>query len=164
MRFFISVPYDMVIEPDRQLMQASAVANQGLPRINGCPSSCDLGCKNKKLAGYSQESTVIMRSSKIPSGLIVDLSASYKMVGVGLRLASPSFLTVSIVITLIVSPKSISMLGICVHPICTMTVGFPRSSYLAKRVFPIINADNFPMTWTVEGSLGFLPGFFVHRS
>ena len=146
MRLFISVPSDMVIDPDRQLMQASAVANQGLPRINGCPPSYDLGCKTKNSAGYSHESTEIMRSSNIPSGLIVDQFASSKMVGVGLRLVSPSFLIVSMVTTLIVAPKSTSTLGIYVLPICIVTVEFPRSSYFSKRVFPIINSDNFPMT------------------
>ena len=138
MRFLVSVPSDMVIDLDRQLMQALVVANQGLPRINGCPPSYDLGCKTNKLAGYSQESTEMMRSSKIPSGLMVDLLANSKMVGVGLRLVSPSFLIVSIVMTLIATPKSTSMLGICVCPICTVTVGFPGSSYLAKRVFPLL--------------------------
>ena len=72
----------MVIDPNRQLMQASAMANQGLLRISGCPSSCDLGCKTKKSIGYSHESTETKRSSNIPSGLIVDLSASSRMVGV----------------------------------------------------------------------------------
>ena len=146
MRFFISVPSDMVIDLDRQLMQASAIASQGLPRINGCPPSYDLGCKTKKSVGYCLESNELTRSSKIPSGLIVDLSASSKMVGVGLRLVSPSFHTVSMVMTLIDAPKSIGTLGICVLPICTLTVGFPGSSYLDKRVFPIINSYNFPMT------------------
>ena len=94
----------------------------------------------------------------------MDLSASSKTVGVGLRLVSPSFLTVSIVMTLIATPKSTSMLGICVCPIYIVTVGFLGSSYLANRVFPVINADNFPMMWTVGRSLGFFPGFFVHKS
>ena len=164
MRLLVSVPSDMVIYPDRQLMQASAVANQGLPRINGCPPSCNLGCKTKKSARYSHESTEMTRSSRIPSGLMVDLSTSSKTVGVGLRLVSSSFLIVLIVMTLIATPKSTSLLGICVCPICIVTVGFPGSSYLANKVFHVINADNFPMTWTVGGSLGFLPGLFVHRS
>ena len=81
MRFFVLVPSDMVIDTDRQLMQASAVANQGLPRISGCPPSYDLGCKTKKSVGYSQESTEMTRSSKIPSGLMVDLSSSSKWWG-----------------------------------------------------------------------------------
>ena len=92
MRFFVSVQYDMVIDPDRQLMQESFVANQGIPRISGCPPRCDLGCKTKKSTGYSQESTKMMRSSKILSGLMVDLSACSKMVGVGLRLVTQVFL------------------------------------------------------------------------
>ena len=134
MRFFISVPYDMVIDPDRQLMQASVVANQGLPRINGCPPRCDLRCKTKKLARYSQESTEITRSSKIPSGLIVDLFPSSKMVGVGLRLVSPSFLTVSIVIILIATPKSTNTLGIYMRPINTVS-GIPRVVVFGQEGF-----------------------------
>ena len=100
MRFLVLVPLDMVIDLDRKLMQALAVANQGLSKINGCPPSCDFGCKTKKSAGYSHESTEMTRSSRIPSGLMVDLSASSKTVGVGLRLVSSSFLMVSIVMTL----------------------------------------------------------------
>ena len=73
----------MVIDPDQLLMQASAVANKGLPRISWCPPSYDLGFKTKKSVGYSHESTETTMSSNIPSGLIVDLSASSRMVGVG---------------------------------------------------------------------------------
>ena len=83
MRLLVSVPSDIVMDPDRQLLQASAVANQGLPRINGCPPSYDFGCNTKKSAGYSHESTEMTRSSRIPLGLMVDLSANSKMVGVG---------------------------------------------------------------------------------
>ena len=146
MRILVFVSSDIVMDPDRQLMQASAVANQGLPRINGCPPNCDLGCNTKKSAGYSHESTEMTRSSRIPSGLMVDLSANSKIVGVGLRLVSPSFLTVSIVITLIAAPRSTSTLGICVCPICTVTVGLPGSPYLVTGYFPVIKADKFPMT------------------
>ena len=71
------------MEPDRQVMQESTVANQVLPNINECPPSYDLGCKTKKSKGYSHESTETTRSSKIPLGLIVDLFASSRMVGVG---------------------------------------------------------------------------------
>ena len=145
-------------------MQASVVANQGLPRISGCPPSYELGCKTKKSTRYSHESTETMRSSKIPSGLIVDLSASSRMVGVGRRLVSPSFRTISMVITLIAAPRSTNTFSIYVFPICTVIVGFPGSSYLARRVFPIISSNSFPMAWTVGRSLGFLPGFLTHRS
>ena len=144
-------------------MQASVVANQDLPKISRCPPSCELGCKTKKLVGYSHESTKMTRSSKIPLGLIVDLSPSYKMVGVGKRLVIPSFHIVSMDITLIATPRSTSTFSICVFLICTVTVGFLGSSYLARRVFPIINLDSFPKTWTMGGSLGFLPGFLTHK-
>ena len=146
MRFLVSMPLDMVMDLDRQLMQASAVANQCLPRINGCPPSYDFGCKTKKSAGYSHESTEMMRSSRIYLVLMVYRSTISKTVGAGLILVSPSFLTVSIVMTLIAAPKSTSTLGIYVCPICTVTVGFPGLSYLVTGVFPVINADSFPMT------------------
>ena len=154
----------MAIDRDQQPMQASVVAIQGLPRISGCPPSYDLGCKTKKSAGYSHESTEATRSSNIPSGLIVDLSTSSRMVGVGRILVSPSFRTISMVIMLIAAPISTDTLNICVFLTCRVTVGFLGSSYLARRVFPIINSDSFPMTWTVGGSLGFLPGFLTQGS
>ena len=151
----------MVIDPNRQLMQASVVASQGIHRISECPPSCDLGYKTKKLVGYSHNSTKPTRSSKIPSGLIVDMSANSRMVGVGLRFVNPHFCIVYIVITLMATPRYNSTFGIYVFPIFTMTLGFPRSSYLARRFFPIINLDSFPMTWTVGGSPGFIPSFLT---
>ena len=73
----------MVLEPDRQLIKASAVPSQGLPRIRGCPPNLVLGCNTTKSAGYSQESTEMTKSSNTPSGWIVDQSASSRIVGVG---------------------------------------------------------------------------------
>ena len=55
-------PSDMVIDTDRQLMQASTMDNQGLLRINGCTPSYDFSCKTKKSVGYSHESTEMTRS------------------------------------------------------------------------------------------------------
>ena len=87
------------MDPNLHIKHASDVANHGLPKINGCPPSYDLGCKTKKSAGYSQESTEMTRSSRIPSVLMVDLSAGSEIVGVGLILVIPSFLTASDVMT-----------------------------------------------------------------
>ena len=93
-------------------MYASIVAIHGLPKINGCPPSCDLGYKTTKPVGYSHESTETSRSSTIHSGLIVDLSSISSMVGVGLRLVNPSFFKVSMVITFIEGPKPTKTLDI----------------------------------------------------
>ena len=73
-------------------MYAYVVASHGLPKINGCPPRYDLGYKRTKSTGYSHDSMKTNRSSRIPSGLIVDLSTIANMVEVGLRLASPNFL------------------------------------------------------------------------
>ena len=51
------------MSPDLQLMKASTVSNQGLPRINGCPPKLFLGFQNMKSTGYSQESKDVQISS-----------------------------------------------------------------------------------------------------
>ena len=60
-----------------------------------------------KSAGYSRESKVTMIFSIIPSRVTVELSASYKMVGVGLNPSICNFFIVSLVITFIVALISI---------------------------------------------------------
>ena len=44
------------MSPDLQLIKASAMANQGLPNMSGCPPILFLGVKIMKSTGYSQES------------------------------------------------------------------------------------------------------------
>ena len=63
-------------------MKPPTVANQGLPRINGCPHKLFLGVKIMKLIGYSQEYKDTQTSSNTPSSLITDLSANCNSVGV----------------------------------------------------------------------------------
>ena len=75
----------MSILPDLHPMKASAVSNQGLPRISGCPRRLDFGCSTMKSTGYSQESKETVISSKTPSGVILDLSTYSKTIVVGLR-------------------------------------------------------------------------------
>ena len=76
------------MSPDLQLMKASAVASQGLPKIRGCPPRLFLGVKIIKSTGYSQESRETGISSNTPSSLMIDLSASCSKVGVKRRLGS----------------------------------------------------------------------------
>ena len=105
-RFLMALPSEIVMEHDLHLMYASVVAIHSLPKINRCPPSYDLGCKTTKYVGYSHESTETTTSSTTPYGLMVDLSDISRIVGVGLRLASPSCFKVSKVITIIDAPKS----------------------------------------------------------
>ena len=110
--FLMVLPSEIVMDLDLQLMYASVVASHGLPKINGCLPSCELGCKTTKSAGYSHESTETTTSSTTPSLMQVDLSAISSMVGVGLILASLIYFKVSIVITFIDVPKSTKKLDI----------------------------------------------------
>ena len=70
------------MSPDLQPMKASALANQGLPIINGCPPKLFLGVKTTKSIGYSIESKDTQTYSNTPSCLITDLSANCNKVGV----------------------------------------------------------------------------------
>ena len=54
--FFVEHPSEINISPDLQLMNASAVVNQSLPTINGCPPKLFLRVKIINSTGYSQES------------------------------------------------------------------------------------------------------------
>jgi hypothetical protein len=130
----------------RQLMNASTVANQGLPKIKGCPPKLDLGCRIMKSTGYSQESRETMMSSITPSCLIFYLSASSNTVGVGRRLPMFKFCIVSIVMTFIVAPKSIRVFGIEKLLIKIVTIGIPGSTYFSEMTLVVIKLANFPIT------------------
>lgn len=82
------------------------MASQGLPKINGCPSSQFLGFIIKKSAGYFQESTDTMTSDSVPSGRTTDQLASSNKVEVGSTDIIPSFLQVVVVKILIIAPRS----------------------------------------------------------
>ena len=60
-----------------------------------------------KFVGYSRESKVTTMFSIIPSGVIVELSASCRIVGVALNHSIFSFFIVSLVMTFIEAPRSI---------------------------------------------------------
>jgi hypothetical protein len=128
---------------DLQLMNALVVANQGLPKIKGCPSRRVLGCSTRKSAGYSQESTDKMVSSRTPYRRILDQSMSFNTMGVGLMLVSPNNSAVSLVMMFISTPISLRVLGMIIFPIWMVILGFQGSSYLTSVVFPIMSSDNF---------------------
>ena len=88
-------------------MHASAVANQGLPKINGYPPRVPLGDSTTKSKQKSKESKVTMISSIIPSGLTVELSANWSIVGVSINPIILSLNKTSLVMVLIDAPKSI---------------------------------------------------------
>jgi hypothetical protein len=80
--------------------------------------------------GYSQDASVTLTSSKLPSGLMTHLSANSIMVWLGLNWFIWSFFIVSKGITLINSPKSMSVFGKEIPLISIVTTRFPRSLYL----------------------------------
>ena len=87
------------------------MASQGLPKINGCPSSRVLGFIIRKSVGYSQESIETMTSRSVPSGLTIDRSANSSKVEVGSIDVMPSFWQVVVVKMLIAAPRSAKALG-----------------------------------------------------
>jgi len=87
------------------------VVSQGLPKINGCPSSQVLGFIIRKLVGYSQESTETMTSCSVPSALTTDWSANFSKVEMGSTDVMPSFWQVVVVKMLIAVPRSTKALG-----------------------------------------------------
>ena len=60
-----------------------------------------------KFLGYSRESRNTTMSSIIPSGLTIELSASYRIVGVALNPSVFNFFIVSLVMIFIAAPRSI---------------------------------------------------------
>jgi hypothetical protein len=84
----------------------------------------------KKSIGYSQEARVTVTSSRLPAGLMTDLSANSIMVWVGLNWLIWRFFIVSKGITLIATHKSMSVFGREMPLISTVTTRFPRSLYL----------------------------------
>ena len=82
MNFLVEFQSEIYISPDLHLMNASAVANQGLPNISGFPPRFLFGVRIIKSAGYSKESKDTEIFSNTSSSLITDLSGNYSNVGV----------------------------------------------------------------------------------
>lgn len=142
----VIVPFDIIMFLGLQPMNASVVANHGLPKISGYPARLAFGCKAMKSEGHSHESNAMTKFSMIPLGFTVDLFANYKTIGVGLRLANRSSCIVSLVMTLKAIPKSIKVFLIRVPFILTSTTGFLGFVYLGTIIFPSIMSARFHKT------------------
>ena len=80
-----------------------------------------------KSIGYFQEAIVTTTSSRVPIGLMTDLSAISKMMGAGLSPGNYNYVIVSYVMEFISVPKSTSVLGRSTMFISMVTMGFPGS-------------------------------------
>ena len=136
----------MVMSPDRQPIQASIVASNDFPRLRGYPLSLLLTSMTMKFLGYSQYLMLIVISSSIPYSQIVDVSTSCNTVIVGL-IKDCKFRSniISFVITLIVDPKSMRLLGIGFFLIFILTTRIPGYRYLGLIALPDIRS----MRWTI---------------
>ena len=65
---------------------------------------------------------------------------------------------------LIAAPKSTKAFAKVFPLICTVTIGFPGSSYLTGVSFPDNKSNRVPTTWTLGLFVIFLLGFFIHNS
>ena len=71
---------------------------------------------------------------------------------------------VSLVITLMVAPRSIKVWDMMVPLMWTSTTGLPGSKYFGQITCPNIRSDSCPMTLVVEASLFRLPGCLKYFS
>ena len=105
-----------------------------------------------------------MTPCSVPSGLTTDRSASSNKVEVGSTDVMPNFLQVVVVKILIIAPKSTKSFENLCPLICTVTIGFPGSSYLIGASLLDNRSDKVPTTWTVGLFVILLLGFFIHSS
>ena len=89
-----------------------------------------------------------MTSCSVPSGLTTDRSASSSKVEVGSTDIMPSFWQVVVVKMLIAAPRSTKAFEKVCPLMCTVTIGFPGSSYLTGVSFYDNKLDKVPTTWT----------------
>jgi ABC-type microcin C transport system permease subunit YejB len=110
-RFFTTIPQEIVMLHVGHPMYASIVAIHGCPNINECPSSLILGLITRKSTRNSQDSIDIDISSKVATGLTTDLSSSSNIAEVGFKEVIPRILQVLVVRILMASPKYTSVFG-----------------------------------------------------
>ena len=128
--------FAIVIFPYLQLMYASIVSNQGLPKIRGWLLSFYFVLNTMKSVEYSHEFIHTMISSRIPFGHNVELSTNCKTVVVCLNNGCIFNLSiVSFVITFIVAPRSINVFGIDRLLIFIVIVVLIGSTYLGFKTF-----------------------------
>ena len=76
----------------------------------------------------------------------------------------PSFWQVVVFKILIIAPKSTKAFEKVCPLICTITIGFPRPSYLTGASLPDNGSDKVPTTWNVGLFVILLLGFLIHSS
>jgi len=87
-----------------------------------------------------------MTSCSVPFGRTTDRSTSSNKVEVSSTDVMPSFWQVVVVKILIVAPRSTKAFEKDCPLICTVTIGFPKSSYLTGVSFPDNKSDRVPTT------------------
>ena len=65
---------------------------------------------------------------------------------------------------LITTPRSTKAFENVCPLICTVTIGFPGSSYLTGVSFPDNKSDKVPMTWNLGLFVTVLLDFLIHSS
>ena len=100
----------------------------------------------------------------IPSGLVIDLSASSRSVVIGSKVDMPSFLQAPVVRMLMAAPRSTNVFRNDQPEICTVTMGFLGSSYFTGGSLPSNKSDSAPTTRTVATTFVFFTCFFPHIS
>lgn len=155
---FLSMPLEMIMLPNLHPMNASTVANHGLPSMSGSPPKFDFGWNTKKSTRYSQGSSETIISSSIPSGMTFERSTNSRTIGVDYKFVSCNIFIVSNVITFIATPKSIRVFGIETLLIIVVTLGMPRSTYFSIEMTFDIKPTKFPITCIVCGLNLFLDG------
>ena len=113
-----------------------------------------------KSARYSRESKVTTMFYIIPSGVIVELSTSCKIIGVALNPSIFKFFIVSLVMKFIVAPRSIKAFLTDYPFILTSTTGLPGSEYFGVINFPNIMSASCPHNMDYGGVL-FLPSRLI---
>lgn len=107
---------------------------------------------------------VTMMLSRIPPDLMLYLSTNCNIVEVYLMFYNPIQFIASLVMALIVAPKSIRIFYKLFFPICTIRTGTLGSRYFGKTKVPNIILKSYPNTWIVIGSFHFLPSLLIHKS
>jgi hypothetical protein len=162
--FWIESPFNMVIYPSLQPINALVVANQGLPKIIVLPLVGSFDWMTRNSTRYSHEANVTMISSKIPSGITLVLSPNSKMVGVVLRRGfNCNFSKVVVVITLMVSPRSMRVFQMETSLMDMVTMGLSRFPYFASFGCSDMYLEISPIKCTVGRSFCFLPVFLIHN-
>jgi hypothetical protein len=162
--FFIESPFDMVISPSLQPINALAMANQGLPKITGCPLVGSFEWITRKSIGYSHEAKLTMISSNIPSGITFVLYANSKIVGVGLRRGfNCNSSKVVTVIKFMVSPRYMRVFPMETSLMGMVTMGFLEFPYFATLGYSDMYSKISPIKCTIGGFFCFLPAFLIHN-